>query len=475
MPKDKNEKYEKSAEFYATLFNLSGDAQYALDIETQRYIAVNPAFCRQTGYSEEEFLEGKVNPYKLVAPEYRELLEELNAPSKQGKRMKRVEIEMVQKNGRRRFCELMVHNVVIDRKQIRIGSARDITKRRQLEKQLERQIEVQRQKAMEIAKASLRIYQLTEKLKNVPLLATQLLMEGSERELFEKAAESLTNRTSFNYKKAVFYVRYGNRLIPMGDKERKGRPIFVDSSERIARFYRGEEVKLSRGEMLVPLVARQRALGVLQASFELEEFALFEKDKAVYNEQKNLLETIADIVAMATVNLRLYKKVERQSVVDELTGAYNRRYFDRFLAKETERARRYHRPLSLIMLDLDNLKEINDRFGHPVGDEVLHSIAILISRSSRATDVVCRFGGDEFVVVMPETPLIDAYKKAERLVVTLRNEVPRIVGKSGIYVTVSAGVGEYQIGETAKKFLERVDGALYTAKATGKNKAEMVK
>ncbi|MCX7703200.1 MAG: GGDEF domain-containing protein, partial [Planctomycetota bacterium] len=376
---------------------------------------------------------------------------------------------------RRRFCEISVHNTVLEGKEVRIGSVRDITNKKRLQKQLEKQIEVQRQKAMEIAKSSLRIYQLTEKLKNVPLLATRLLKVKSEREFFEKASSLLTDRTAFNYKSAVFYIQYGSRLIPMGLKERKEPAFLIESSARIARFYRGEKVREKKGEVLVLLKAYKQTPGVMQVFFETEEFALFEKEKAVHNEQRNLLETIADVIAMALVNLRLYKKVEKQSIVDELTGVYNRRYFDKFLLSEMERSRRYAHPLSLIILDLDNLKEINDSWGHSVGDAVLRAIASLMHRSSRTTDAVCRFGGDEFVAVMPETPLIDAYKKTERLLVALRNEVPAVIGKSGVNVTASAGVAEYIPGESAKKFLGRADSALYTAKAAGKNRVEMAK
>lgn len=458
---------ENERSFFSTLFRLSGSGQYALDIQTQRFIAVNPAFCRMVGYSEEELLSGEVEPQNLVAPEYTHLLRMLNEPNAR-RRIMRVELELVQKSGRRRFCEIMVHNIVLNGRKVRIGCVHDITKRRRLQRQLERQIDLQRKRAMEVARASLRIYQLTEKLRNVPRLATALLVRENERELFECAVSFLTDRFAFNYKEAVFYIRYGNKLVPMGAD---GKALGVSSSNRIAALYRSEKIRQKRGEVLVPLIGRRRTIGVMRVVFQPEEFVLFEKDSAIHNEQQHLLETIADIVAMAVVNLRLYKKVARQSVIDELTGVFNRRYLERFLRHEAERSRRYRRPLSVVLLDLDDLKTVNDNYGHPVGDVVLKRVASLMSRLTRATDAVCRLGGDEFAVVMPETSLSDAYGKAEKLLSALRETMTR-AGKDQIRMTASAGVAEYKRDETTKDLFKRADTALYRAKQAGRDRAE---
>ena len=458
----------KEEDFFHTFFRLSGSGQYALDIERQHFIAVNPTFCRLTGYTEEEFLSGEVKPERLVAPEDAHLLKMLNDPSMR-RRVIRTEMRLVQKSGRKRFCEIIVHNITLNGRRVRIGCVFDITKRKNLQKQLERQIELQRKRAMEVAKASLRIYQLTEKLRNVPRLATALLVRESEKEMFECAVSFLTDRFAFNYKDAVFYIRYGNKLVPMGVK---GRSLSIHSSHRVAALYRGEKARQRRGEVLVPLIGRRRTVGVMRVTFEPEEFALFEKDSAIRSEQYHLLETIADIVAMAFVNLRLYKKVARQSIIDELTGVFNRRYLERFLRHETERARRYRRPLSIVMLDLDGLKKVNDELGHSAGDKVLKRVATLMSRATRTTDAVCRIGGDEFIVVMPETSLSDAFSKAEKLLSSLRNDTSTIL-QDEMRVTASAGVAEFRPDETTKQLFERADAALYKAKQKGRDRAEV--
>ena len=150
---------------------------------------------------------------------------------------------------------------------------------------------------------------------------------------------------------------------------------------------------------------------------------------------------------------------------DSLTGIYNRRKIEDILILEVERARRYGKPLSVLFIDIDNFKEINDTYGHKRGDQVLRRVASLIRQELRSTDCVGRFGGEEFLVVLPETKPEEAVKVAER--------IRRIIERTdfgGVRVTVSIGVTGYRDGETHMDILERVDSAMYKAKADGKNR-----
>lgn len=165
-------------------------------------------------------------------------------------------------------------------------------------------------------------------------------------------------------------------------------------------------------------------------------------------------------------NERLFQEVQRLALTDQLTGLYNRHKVKESLASEVERARRYGRPLSLIMVDIDDLKPINDTYGHPAGDSVLKQVADAIQTHTRRVDLAARIGGDEFLVLLPEAGLDVATEVAKRV----RTE---ITGAPFEEVTISISVGVGQWGEefgTPQGFLHAVDQALYKAKRSGSTK-----
>jgi diguanylate cyclase (GGDEF)-like protein len=156
----------------------------------------------------------------------------------------------------------------------------------------------------------------------------------------------------------------------------------------------------------------------------------------------------------------------RIALFDQLTGLYNRRSFDSFFEKELARSNRYDSHLSVILVDIDHFKNVNDTYGHPVGDEVLKELAQILQNSIRSSDFACRWGGEEFVILMPETNLEAAKEKAE----SVRQVVADFLFSKVGHLTVSFGVSYPDKGEFAKDFFERVDRALYKAKDEGRNR-----
>lgn len=157
-------------------------------------------------------------------------------------------------------------------------------------------------------------------------------------------------------------------------------------------------------------------------------------------------------------------ELEHQATTDPLTGASNRRKFDATTRQEIERAQRYERPLSLFILDIDFFKTINDELGHEAGDQALRQMAALVGGSLRSVDHFARWGGDEFVVLLPEIERAGAIRDAERICALI--EGAQIAGR----LTASFGVAQWQVGETADAFFCRADRALYVAKAKGRNR-----
>jgi diguanylate cyclase (GGDEF)-like protein/hemerythrin-like metal-binding protein len=172
-----------------------------------------------------------------------------------------------------------------------------------------------------------------------------------------------------------------------------------------------------------------------------------------------------DAGTLRQMHVRL-AQLERESLTDRLTGAWNRRYLELLMASELSRARRYRQPLSAILLDVDHFKRINDTFGHQAGDEVLRTLAALIRARIRAADALVRWGGEEFLLLMPYT----SHRKAVEAAEELRGEVAAHAFPGGRRVTVSLGVVEYLPPEDADGLFARADRALYRAKLGGRDR-----
>jgi diguanylate cyclase (GGDEF)-like protein len=176
------------------------------------------------------------------------------------------------------------------------------------------------------------------------------------------------------------------------------------------------------------------------------------------------------IVQLQKALLDSNRRLEELSLTDSLTGIANRRAFDERYATAYETARRYERPLSLVFVDVDHFKAINDTQGHPTGDAVLHVVAQRIAAATRQTDFVARIGGEEFAILLPETPLFESIQFCEKIRATIASE--DVVGQ---HVTVSLGVANmpHSHAQGSSELFNAADQALYRAKTNGRNRVEM--
>jgi diguanylate cyclase (GGDEF)-like protein len=212
-------------------------------------------------------------------------------------------------------------------------------------------------------------------------------------------------------------------------------------------------------EVCLPLVSFGENIGLL--------VCVATQAKAFLANDIQALESVADILATATQNSRYVDRVRQLAYRDGLTGVFNRRYFDSRLVDEVTRAARYGGGVSVLMIDLDHFKKINDDFGHMLGDDVLRAVSAVFVRQLRKVDVVCRYGGEEFAVVLPATQGASAAAVAEKL----RRAVANTEFAGVPYpVTVSIGVAEFPAhGITRDDIIRAADAALYDAKASGRN------
>jgi diguanylate cyclase (GGDEF)-like protein len=190
--------------------------------------------------------------------------------------------------------------------------------------------------------------------------------------------------------------------------------------------------------------------------------------------KERLAHTVAEHIALAFANLRLRETLRVQSVRDPLTGLFNRRYMEESLERELRRSARHRRSLGVLLLDLDHFKTFNDTFGHGAGDILLRELGHFLQGNVRGEDISCRYGGEEFALILPDAPLDSTLQRAEQLREQVRQLQVTHHGRALGAVSVSIGVAVYpQHGASAEELLAAADRALYQAKAGGRNRVEL--
>jgi len=233
----------------------------------------------------------------------------------------------------------------------------------------------------------------------------------------------------------------------------------------------GENKTISKEKlsfMCIPLRAHNRLVGGF--------CTLTETANKLTEEDIELISVVATQMALAVENSMLYEMTKKLAITDGLTELYNYRYFQKQLANELSRAKRYNRPLSLIMLDVDDFKKYNDIYGHLKGDEVLREIARILNNNSRESDVVARYGGEEFVVVLPETDEKGAYCVAEKIREATATHLFSGKKKRDEHMTLSLGVAQNSEQlSNIRSLIKAADEALYQSKQEDKNRVTIAK
>ncbi len=242
---------------------------------------------------------------------------------------------------------------------------------------------------------------------------------------------------------------------------RTGHPHLVLAGDSTSPCAHAEGMKNTY--LCIPIVAQGETLGILhlQATDEEPQFD---------SSELSLKTTFAAQVGLSIANIRLREALRTQSVRDALTGLYNRRYLEEVLEREVRRAARAAQSLGVLMIDLDHFKRFNDTYGHDAGDAVLRETGASLTRGVRAEDFVCRFGGEEFIVILPTANLEAASARAERLRLKMKELTVMHQGRSMGMLTVSIGVAVFpEHGMSPKELMAAADAALYEAKHRGRD------
>ncbi len=252
----------------------------------------------------------------------------------------------------------------------------------------------------------------------------------------------------------VMAVR-SKQLIQVQNIDSHSKPVIKRSQRVFAEHYKTSNC------IIVPLICQDRVVGVLNLADKTEGDGFMREDIA-------LIELFSQLVGASIGNIKLFEKTQHQATTDGLTGLANHKMFYEVLEKELWRSRRYGGNISLIMIDIDNFKKINDSYGHRAGDKIILEISRRIKACIRQIDTAARYGGDEFAVILPNTALADATVVAERMV-NIVSSTPMAWKKEQIPLSISVGVGQYDAQCSPEDITSRSDQALYRAKQAGKN------
>ena len=236
-----------------------------------------------------------------------------------------------------------------------------------------------------------------------------------------------------------------------------GKPVLENDATTVPGYFAG--FKETRSEVCIPLMSFGETVGVL--SLESAKVNAFDPSDLPS------LESVADICANAIQNARYFEKIRHMAYVDGLTGLFNRRFFESKIEEEIERSKRYQGAMSVIMMDVDQFKRLNDEFGHLLGDDILRQVSTICGQNLRKVDVACRFGGEEFAIILPETAGEQAFMVADKL----RKVISQTVFPGVPHpITVTAGVASFPVnGSNRDELVRAADEALYAGKQGGRN------
>jgi diguanylate cyclase (GGDEF)-like protein len=375
---------------------------------------------------------------------------------------------------------------------VQVGSARDVSEQVKLEIKLRNESEFNREltlaaqqsakdaqrKSLEVLEANTRVGALSEVLRAIPLLTKRLLELEDINEVFKETALTMVNDAQFSSCAVLLKDSDGKLEVKYANPFRTTTTLQVKETPLISRVLSGAEGLAvdESGTHFAAIQTGAEIRGLLQVGLPKNLQRFYAGHKPIQQSIKDLVSTIADFLGVVISNHENLERIKQQSRMDKLTGLYNRRVFEEQLATEFRRALRYERDLSLVIMDIDNFKHVNDTYGHQQGDLVLSTIGSLLAVSFRDLDTVCRYGGEEICAILPETVGEAAKAKADQIRRKIaETDIPMLnePGKTQ-RITMSMGVACLSKATTTEEQLLRdADRALYWVKKNGKNQVKL--
>ena len=476
---------------FANVFRSCPDSIALTSVDTGRYVDVNASFLKLTGYPREAVVgHSSADLGMTLRPADREALIQA---ARSGRGSAGTEVEFRTRSGDVRTSLCFTEIITLGDEECLLTLARDISDRKRVEamaeeanEHLRRSVaELERQtreisllndmsdllqSCMTVSEASTIVMQFAQQL--FPDAAGALCLVNDNGTLIEAAGTwgGLSPEECLFRPTDCWALRRGRSHVVTHTSGAALSPntevadAALDQSAGLQCPHLGTHT--SGSSVCVPMMAQNETLGLFHVRGDGGRGRLLSSDTG-----RRLAVTLAEHVALAIANLKLRDTLRRQSIRDQLTGLLNRRYMEEALERELRRASRSQAPLSLVMLDVDRLKQVNDRFGHEAGDTLLKAVSHFLQRRTRDEDIVCRLGGDEFVLVMPGASLADAQERAEQLLTEVRRVTVDVPGEQDFAPSLSMGLAVYPAhASTVQTLLRAADLALYRAKAEGRDR-----
>ncbi|MBD3288398.1 diguanylate cyclase [candidate division KSB1 bacterium] len=329
---------------------------------------------------------------------------------------------------------------------------------RLLELYLLYQISVTLSKSLDLEDILRSIRSLFKKTFNVDQYSLMLLDDTSDQ-LHIKSSYGIPRNLIRNQ-----YYEYGENIFGKALENQKVIYIPYLSKNREYNYY-NSQIQYDQGSFLTIPIKPETGppIGIIN---------LYRKQNNSFsNQERTLLSKIAEQIGKVIEKTLIYKHTKELSITDELTGLYNRRYLNQRLEREVVRAKRYKRPLTAIMIDIDYFKNFNDLNGHLLGDEILKKVAVILENNIRKADILARYGGEEFILLLPEITKSQAFRVAEKLRQTVESaHFPEEHNQPNNRITISLGIATLlEDTFSAEELLDFADKALYEAKKLGRN------
>src|SRR5579885_826187 len=468
----------------AAIVEFTEDAVISYDLDG-RITSWNGGAEKLYGYKPEE-IRGR-DLWLLTAPKYADELKEKLEIVGHGTAVKHFQIDGIRKDGAQ-VPLIVTISPIRDEAGIVVGLsmiARDLTMRLEVEKELRR--------AHEELKGSLAELEIRNQWLDLLSQLTELLGSSQTPEEGYPLIGSFARQIFPSDSGALFILNPSRKLAESvvvwgGDLAtelvfspddcwglRLGKPHFIDGVDD-AMLCRHFSQQPSAGYYCVPILAQGDVFALLYLETGQTEANAAEANTQITEVKQRLLAaTFAERIGLSLANLRLREQLRSQSIRDSLTGLFNRSYLEETLEREVSRAKRRQAPVGVIMLDIDHFKEFNDQFGHDCGDVLLREVGCFLNAQSRKQDVACRYGGEEFTLILPDASLKDTAERAEQL----RSHARTLQVKHGNLllgpITFSLGVAGFpDHGDTPAALLKEADKALYRAKAEGRNRVVVI-
>jgi diguanylate cyclase (GGDEF)-like protein/PAS domain S-box-containing protein len=456
---------------YRRLFETAKDGIFLLDADTGRITDVNPFLEDLLGYSHTELI-GKalweIGPVK-----------DIHASQEALRNLQKLEyiryenLPLQTKAGQQVQVEFVSNVYLVDRWRVIQCNVRDITARKQAEEGLQTAHDelmasvAELQKRDETMKSLIRLNDLlqscttqAEAYQVVGLMASELFTGDSGGLAIWHAPDQDLETVARWGDETALKARFS--LEDCWALRRGQLHVVIDRQAGLVCNHFTHQPEI--GYLCVPLMVQGGTIGLLCLTGAPEEVI-----GSITRQQ--LAVAAGDTIKLSFYNLKLREDLREQAIHDPLTGLCNRRYLEENLVRELYRAERGHSPLCVVMLDLDHFKPFNDTFGHDAGDSLLRQLGQMLRENLRKSDIACRYGGDEFVLVLPDSSLADAERRAEQICTLVKELKIRHSDPPLDAITTSVGVaGGLEHDFTADELLQAADHAMYAAKQAGGNR-----